>query len=83
MSRSALFTAMREGRPHVTLKAGMTADGKIADVHGVARWITGEAARAEAHQQRSEVDAIVATCRAFKRAFRRVNTATPLPILMR
>ncbi len=54
------FTAMREGRPHVTLKAGMTADGKIADVHGVARWITGEAARAEAHQQRSEVDAIVA-----------------------
>jgi len=54
------FTAMRERRPHVTLKAGMTADGKIADVHGVARWITGETARAEAHRQRSEVDAIVA-----------------------
>jgi diaminohydroxyphosphoribosylaminopyrimidine deaminase/5-amino-6-(5-phosphoribosylamino)uracil reductase len=54
------FTAMRERRPHVTLKAGMTADGKIADVHGAARWITGEAARAEAHRQRSEADAIVA-----------------------
>jgi len=54
------FTAMRERRPHVTLKAGMTADGKIADVHGAARWITGDAARAEAHRQRSEVDAIVA-----------------------
>jgi diaminohydroxyphosphoribosylaminopyrimidine deaminase/5-amino-6-(5-phosphoribosylamino)uracil reductase len=53
------FTAMRERRPHVTLKAGMTADGKIADVHGAARWITGEAARAEAHRQRSEADAIV------------------------
>jgi len=53
-------TAMRQGRPHVTLKAGMTADGKIADVHGGARWITGEAARAEAHRQRSEVDAIIA-----------------------
>lgn len=53
------LTAMRERRPHVTLKAGMTADGKIADVHGGARWITGEAARAEAHQQRSEADAIV------------------------
>ena len=52
-------TAMRERRPHVTLKAGMTADGKIADVHGAARWITGEAARAEAHRQRSESDAIV------------------------
>ncbi len=55
----AFFTAMRERRPHVTLKAGMTADGKIADVHGAARWITGEAARAEAHRQRSEADAIV------------------------
>ena len=53
------LTAMRERRPHVTLKAGMTADGKIADVHGTARWITGEAARAESHRQRSEVDAIV------------------------
>jgi diaminohydroxyphosphoribosylaminopyrimidine deaminase/5-amino-6-(5-phosphoribosylamino)uracil reductase len=52
-------TAMRERRPHVTLKAGMTADGKIADVHGTARWITGEAARAEAHRQRAESDAIV------------------------
>ncbi len=56
----AFFTAMRERRPHVTLKAGMTADGKIADVHGAARWLTGEAARAEAHRQRSEADAIVA-----------------------
>jgi len=53
------FTAMRERRPHVTLKAGMTLDGKIADVHGVSRWITGEAARAEAHRLRSDVDAIV------------------------
>jgi diaminohydroxyphosphoribosylaminopyrimidine deaminase/5-amino-6-(5-phosphoribosylamino)uracil reductase len=55
----AFMTAMRERRPHVTLKAGMTVDGKIADVHGTARWITGEAARAEAHRQRSESDAIL------------------------
>lgn len=55
----AFFTAMRERRPHVTLKAAMTADGKIADVHGVARWITGETARAESHRRRSETDAIV------------------------
>src|SRR5881628_845087 len=39
------FTAMRERRPHVTLKAAMTLDGKIADTHGTARWITGERAR--------------------------------------
>jgi len=50
---------MRERRPHVTLKAGMTLDGKIADLHGASRWITGEPARRHAHQLRSESDAIV------------------------
>jgi len=53
------LTAMRERRPHVTLKAGMTLDGKIADLHGASRWITGEAARRRAHRLRSESDAIV------------------------
>jgi len=55
----AFLTAMRESRPHVTLKAGMTLDGKIADLHGGSRWITGEAARDRAHRLRSESDAIV------------------------
>jgi diaminohydroxyphosphoribosylaminopyrimidine deaminase/5-amino-6-(5-phosphoribosylamino)uracil reductase len=55
----AFLTAMRERRPHVTLKAGMTLDGKIADLHGVSRWITGEVARRHAHRLRSESDAIV------------------------
>ena len=53
------LTAMRERRPHVTLKAGMTLDGKIADLHGGSRWITGELARQRAHRLRSEADAIV------------------------
>jgi diaminohydroxyphosphoribosylaminopyrimidine deaminase/5-amino-6-(5-phosphoribosylamino)uracil reductase len=53
------LTAMRQGRPHVTLKAAMTLDGKIADAHGESQWITGEAARREAHRLRSEADAIV------------------------
>jgi diaminohydroxyphosphoribosylaminopyrimidine deaminase/5-amino-6-(5-phosphoribosylamino)uracil reductase len=53
------LTAMREGRPHVTLKAAATLDGKIADVHGASKWITGEASRREAHRLRSEADAIV------------------------
>jgi diaminohydroxyphosphoribosylaminopyrimidine deaminase / 5-amino-6-(5-phosphoribosylamino)uracil reductase len=53
------LTAMRERRPHVTLKAGMTLDGKIADLHGASRWITGDAARHRAHRLRSESDAIV------------------------
>lgn len=57
------FTAMRRGRPHVTLKAAMTLDGKIADREGGSRWITGEAARGLAHRLRSEADAIVVGAR--------------------
>jgi diaminohydroxyphosphoribosylaminopyrimidine deaminase/5-amino-6-(5-phosphoribosylamino)uracil reductase len=53
------LTAMTERRPHVTLKAAATLDGKIADVHGASRWITGERARERAHRLRSESDAVV------------------------
>ncbi len=63
----AFVTAMRQGRPHVTLKAAVTLDGKIADVHGESRWITGEAARQEAHRLRSETDAIVVGIRTVLR----------------
>ncbi|MGH7333091.1 MAG: bifunctional diaminohydroxyphosphoribosylaminopyrimidine deaminase/5-amino-6-(5-phosphoribosylamino)uracil reductase RibD [Candidatus Rokuibacteriota bacterium] len=53
------LTAMRFGRPHVTLKIAMTLDGKIADREGASRWITGAAARAEAHRLRSQSDAVL------------------------
>jgi diaminohydroxyphosphoribosylaminopyrimidine deaminase/5-amino-6-(5-phosphoribosylamino)uracil reductase len=53
------FTAMRRSRPHVTLKAAMTLDGRIADVHGASQWITGEAARRHAHHLRAQSDALV------------------------
>jgi diaminohydroxyphosphoribosylaminopyrimidine deaminase/5-amino-6-(5-phosphoribosylamino)uracil reductase len=56
----AFMTAMRLGRPHVTLKAATTLDGRIADVQGESKWITGSDARAAAHRLRSEADAIVA-----------------------
>jgi diaminohydroxyphosphoribosylaminopyrimidine deaminase/5-amino-6-(5-phosphoribosylamino)uracil reductase len=53
------LTAMRQRRPHVTLKAAATLDGKLADVHGASKWITGEPARQHAHRMRAESDAIV------------------------
>ena len=55
----AFFSAMTEGRPHVTLKTAMTLDGKIAAADGASRWITGEAARLEAHRLRFAADAIL------------------------
>ncbi|HVQ74960.1 MAG TPA: bifunctional diaminohydroxyphosphoribosylaminopyrimidine deaminase/5-amino-6-(5-phosphoribosylamino)uracil reductase RibD [Candidatus Binatia bacterium] len=53
------FTAMLCRRPHVTLKCAMTLDGKIAGADGRARWITGPAARREAHRMRAQSDAVV------------------------
>jgi len=54
------LSATRLGRPYVTWKYAATLDGRSAAPDGTSRWITGEAARAEAHQLRAEVDAIVA-----------------------
>ena len=45
--------------PFVTVKAGMTLDGKIATAAGESRWITGEKARACGMKLRQGVDAIL------------------------
>jgi diaminohydroxyphosphoribosylaminopyrimidine deaminase / 5-amino-6-(5-phosphoribosylamino)uracil reductase len=45
--------------PLVTVKAGMSLDGKIATVTGESRWITGEKARALGMKLRAGADAIL------------------------
>ena len=47
------------GRPHVTLKLGLSLDGQIALADGSSRWITGPQARAHAHMERARHDAIL------------------------
>lgn len=50
---------IRTRQPFVTLKLAATLDGKVAAPDGTSRWITGEDARAEVHELRRRVDAIV------------------------
>lgn len=50
---------MLTARPFVISKFAMTLDGKIATHNGHSQWITGEAARADVHVLRDEVDAIL------------------------
>ncbi len=46
-------------RPQIILKAGITLDGRIADVAGQSQWITGPEARAAGHALRDACDAIL------------------------
>jgi diaminohydroxyphosphoribosylaminopyrimidine deaminase / 5-amino-6-(5-phosphoribosylamino)uracil reductase len=56
---AAYLTHRRLGRPRVTLKAAASLDGKVAAPDGTSQWITGPAARADAHRLRAEADAVV------------------------
>jgi diaminohydroxyphosphoribosylaminopyrimidine deaminase / 5-amino-6-(5-phosphoribosylamino)uracil reductase len=49
----------RTGRPYVLLKLAATLDGRTAAPDGTSQWITGPAARADAHALRSESDAVL------------------------
>lgn len=49
----------RTGVPHVTWKFASTMDGRVAAVDGTSRWISSPPSRAEVHQLRGRVDAIM------------------------
>jgi diaminohydroxyphosphoribosylaminopyrimidine deaminase/5-amino-6-(5-phosphoribosylamino)uracil reductase len=53
------LTAVRRGRPWVTVKWASTLDGRTAAADGSSRWITGTAARQRVHEQRAASDAIL------------------------
>lgn len=47
------------GLPWVTMKVGMSLDGRIATASGHSRWITNEQSRQQVHRLRDRVDAIL------------------------
>jgi diaminohydroxyphosphoribosylaminopyrimidine deaminase/5-amino-6-(5-phosphoribosylamino)uracil reductase len=47
------------GRPWVLLKLAASLDGRTAAPDGTSQWITGAAARADAHKLRAESDAVI------------------------
>ena len=53
------LTAVRLGRPFVTVKWASSLDGRAAAADGTSQWITGTAARLHVHERRAAADAIV------------------------
>ncbi len=77
----------RTGRPYVLCKLATTADGGTAAPDGTSQWITGEAARRDAHLLRAESDAILvgaATVRADDPSLtvRHVDGEDPLRVVL-
>ncbi len=57
----AFLKRIIHNKPWVTVKLGMTLDGRIADHKGHSQWITNEIARQEVQQLRAEHAAILTT----------------------
>lgn len=53
------FMRIQNSRPLVTLKLGMSLDGRIAMADGKSQWITGPESRAHTHLHRARHDAIL------------------------
>ena len=58
-SMAGFLTRQAQGRPYVTLKLALSLDGMIARADGESQWITGAAARAHTHLERSRHEAIL------------------------
>ncbi len=53
------FTFVEKQRPYIILKWAQTSDGFMAHENYESKWITGELARQQVHQWRSEEDAVL------------------------
>ncbi len=56
---AGFLSVMTRGRPQVTLKLALSADGRIATASGDSQWITGPQARRHVHAERLRHDAVM------------------------
>jgi len=56
---SHYFTSMKYSRPYISLKAGVSIDGKLTDKYNNSRWMTGEYLREISHNFRGEFSSIM------------------------
>ena len=68
---------MRHKRPYVTLKAAVSLDGKMTANSGDSKWITGEAARRDVHENRHRNDAILVGIETVKQDDPQLTTRLP------
>ncbi|MFP5455577.1 MAG: bifunctional diaminohydroxyphosphoribosylaminopyrimidine deaminase/5-amino-6-(5-phosphoribosylamino)uracil reductase RibD [Alphaproteobacteria bacterium] len=76
-SMAGFLTRQASNRPHVTLKLATSLDGCIALADGSSRWITGDAARAHCHVERSRHEAILVGRRTFDADAPRLDVRLP------
>jgi diaminohydroxyphosphoribosylaminopyrimidine deaminase/5-amino-6-(5-phosphoribosylamino)uracil reductase len=76
-SLAGYLVRAHEGRPFVTLKLALTADGFVARADGTSQWITGEIARAHAHRERARSDAVLVGGRTLRTDQPRLNVRLP------
>jgi diaminohydroxyphosphoribosylaminopyrimidine deaminase/5-amino-6-(5-phosphoribosylamino)uracil reductase len=76
-SLSGYLMRGRAGRPFVTLKLAVTADGFVARKDGTSKWITGKTARAHAHRERARCDAILVGGRTLRTDGPRLDVRLP------
>jgi diaminohydroxyphosphoribosylaminopyrimidine deaminase/5-amino-6-(5-phosphoribosylamino)uracil reductase len=76
-SLAGYLVRTHEGRPFVTLKLALTADGFVARADGTSQWITGEIARAHAHRERARSDAVLVGGRTLRTDQPRLNVRLP------
>ncbi len=67
---------IRTGLPHVTLKCGMSLDGRLTRAPGESRWLTGAAARRQARRERGRFDAILVGAGTVRKDDPRLTLAT-------